>query len=508
MSQNKPQAPAGDADSAHTPAPAVPEHEGDTAFFGHPLGLANLFGVEVWERFSFYGMQAVLIFYLYYQAVDGGLAIDKSLATAIVGAYGGMVFLAAIGGGWIADRVLGPERTLFYSAILIMIGHISLSALHGYSGLVIGLVAIALGSGGLKTTASTVLGKLYSETDPRRDGGFSIFYMGVNIGALFGPLLTGWVWNHWGFHWAFGTAAVGMAIGLVQYTLLRKRTIGQAGHEVSNPLPKEQYLKVIGATVAIAAVIVLLFVFGVLKVDWLSNIVTGVAVITAIGLWTQMYRSTAVTDTERKRLIGFIPMFVATALFFSIFQQQFTVLAIYSDERLNRNVFGTELSPAWVQSINPIFIILFAGVFASVWTKMGTKQPSTPVKYALAMIVVGLAPFIFIPFAGGEANSTPFWVIVVILLIFTLAELMISPVGLSLATKLAPRAFPTRMMTLHMMSLAIGTALAGTFAGFYHPEVASEERLYFTVLGGSAIILGVIMLVLSKPIVKLFSGVR
>ncbi|TWT25058.1 peptide MFS transporter [Corynebacterium canis] len=484
----------------------APEH--GRTFFGHPWGLANLFGVEVWERFSFYGMQAILVFYLYHSASDGGLGLDETVATAIVGAYGGMVYLACIGGGWVADRILGPERTLFYSAILIMIGHISLSLIPGYPGLVIGLVSIALGSGGLKTTASTVLGELYEKDDPRRDGGFSIFYMGINIGALFGPLLTGWGWGQFGFHFGFGLAAIGMAIGLTQYTLLRKRSLGNAGRRVSNPLPKGKYLPYSIIAVLVVVIIVVVTQSGIIQPGQLSNVVSIIAGLSAIILFLQMFMSHETTPAEKRRLLGFIPMFLASVAFFSIFQQQFTVLAVYSDQRLNRTFGSIEITPAWVNSINPVFIIIFAGVFATMWLKLGDRQPSSPVKYALALIVVGSAPFFFIPFAGGGPNSTPFLLIVWILFIFTVAELLISPVGLSLATKVAPHAFPTRMMSLHMLSLSIGTALSGTLAGFYNPNDGAAEQTYFMSLGTTAILLGVIMWLLAKPIIKAFGGIR
>lgn len=489
-----------------TPAGKDP-HQSRT-FFGHPWGLANLFGVELWERFSFYGMQAILVFYLYYSASEGGMGLDRDVATAIVGAYGGMVYLACIGGGWLADRVFGPERTLFYSAILIMFGHISLSLLPGYLGLITGLVSIALGSGGLKTTASTVLGDLYEKDDPRRDGGFSIFYMGINIGALFGPLLTGWGWSQYGFHFGFGLAAIGMAIGLTQYALMRKQTIGAAGHEVSNPLPKRLYLPYAVITILVVLIVFVVMRSGLIQPRQLSNVVSMIALVAAIVLFWQMLSSADTTAAEKRRLLGFIPMFLASVAFFSIFQQQFTVLAVYSDQRLNRTFGSMEITPAWVNAINPIFIIIFAGIFATMWLKLGDRQPSSPIKYALALVVVGVAPFFFVPFAGGSANSTPFLVIVWILFIFTIAELLISPVGLSLATKVAPHAFPTRMMSLHMLSLAIGTALSGTFAGFYNPEDAGAEKTYFVVLGGSAIALGVMLWFLSKPILKAFDGVK
>ena len=207
----------------------------DTRFFGQPRALANLFGVELWERFSFYGMQGILLIYLYYSASRGGLGIDEAVATGIVGAYGGGVYLSTILGAWLADRLLGPERTLFYAAVCVMAGHIALALLPGLSGVGVGLVLIALGSGGVKANATSLVGSLYEETDSRRDAGFSLFYMGINIGALLGPLLTGILQKEAGFHWGFGAAAVGMAFGLAQYAYFRK-TLPDETHHVVVPL--------------------------------------------------------------------------------------------------------------------------------------------------------------------------------------------------------------------------------------------------------------------------------
>ncbi|GGG68304.1 peptide MFS transporter [Corynebacterium pelargi] len=492
-------------------------HESDTAaehsagerqFFGHPWGLANLSGVEMWERFSFYGLQALLAYYLYYSVADGGLGMRESTALSIVGAYGGLVYLTSVAGAWVADRILSAERTLFYSAILVMCGHISLAILPGFVGVAIGLVCIAVGSGGLKTTSQVVLGQLYDRDDPRRDGGFSIYYMGVNIGGLLGPLITNALWGWKGFHWGFGAAAIMMAIGLFQYITMRKQTIKDAGHEVANPLPKSKYLPVfIGAAVVIVG-FVMLFVTGVLHINQLSNITALIALIIAVGLWVEMYRSDLVTADERSRLIGFIPMFLAGVLFFSIFQQQFTVLAVYSDQRLNRNLFGWEVPPGMVQSINPLFIIIFAGVFASMWTKLGNKQPTYGVKFALALLVSGLTMLIFLPFAGGEANSTPFWVLAVILFLLTMAELLLSPVGNSMATRLAPAAFPTRMFALWMLSVSLGTALSGSLAAFYDPNDAGAERAYFLALCAGAAGVGIIMFLMRGWINRKFIDVH
>src|SRR4051795_6525754 len=238
----------------------------DTRFFGQPLVLANLFGVELWERFSFYGMQGILLIYLYYTAAQGGLGISETTATSIVGAYGGAVYFATILGAWIADRLIGPERTLFYAAVVVMCGHLGLSLIPGLTGVGVGLVLIALGSGGVKANATSLVGSLYDEHDERRDAGFTIFYMGINLGALVGPLLTGLLQSTWGFHFGFSLAAVGMAIGLIQYSLGRKRLTGKA-REIPDPLPRERRAVYVAAAVAGLAVVVIASVTGLLTAN-------------------------------------------------------------------------------------------------------------------------------------------------------------------------------------------------------------------------------------------------
>ena len=489
--------------TTQTPA-SVPSSSPAKTFLGQPRLLANLFGVEMWERFSFYGMQGILLIYLYYSAVQGGLGIDKVSATSIVGAYGGLVYLSTILGAWLADRLLGSERMLFYSAIVIMCGHLSLSLLPGLLGVGVGLVAIALGSGGLKANATSMVGSLYEEKDPRRDAGFSIFYMGINIGALFGPLLTGLVQSNWGFHAGFALAAIGMAIGLIQYSLGRKG-FSAASRRVPNPLPANRRL--LWALIGAAAVLVVagLAVAGVLSADRLSGIVVGATLVAAVGYFVIILTSRKVTGIERRRVYAFIPMFIASAAFWSLYQQQFTVVTIYSDERLDRDLFGWIMPVSWVQSINPVFIIILAGVFAAVWTKLGDRQPSTPVKFALGTMIMGVAFLLFLPFAGGGPNSTPMIGLIGILFVFTIAELLISPVGLSLSTKLAPEAFHTQMVALFFLSIALGTAMSGVLAGYYHPD---SETAYFGVLGGIAIVIGIVLLLLTPIITKLMSGVR
>lgn len=458
----------------------------------------------MWERFSFYGMQGILLIYLYYSATQGGLGIEQSVAAGIVGAYGGAVYLSTILGAWIADRILGAERVLFLSAIVIMAGHIALALLPGFLGVGVGLVLVAIGSGGLKATATSVVGTLYAPDDTRRDAGFSLFYLGINLGAFAGPLLTGLLQSTLGFHWGFGLAAVGMALGLLQYSFGRKALPDEARH-VPNPLPRGRYPLMIGIAAAGVVVLVLLVLIGVIRADNLSLIVIIAVTGAAIAYFAVILSSRRITSDERSRVWGFLPLFLTSVAFWSLYQQQFTVLTVYSDKRLNRDLFGWEMPVSWVNSINPIFIIVLSGVFAAIWTKLGSRLPSTPVKFGLAAIVMGAAFLLFLPFAGGGENSTPLLALVGILFVFTVAELLLSPVGLSVTTKLAPEAFHTQMVALFFLSVSLGTAISGQLATLYNPD---DEVPYFSSLGLIAIAVGVVLLLFAKPVLKLMRGVR
>jgi len=476
----------------------------DTGFFGQPRSLATLFGVETWERFSFYGMQGILLIYLYYAATEGGLGLDQAGAAGIVGAYGGGVYLSTVLGAWVADRLLSSERTLFISATVVMCGHIALALIPGFAGVTVGLILIALGSGGLKATATSIVGTLYSEEDPRRDAGFSIYYLGINLGAFFGPLLTGLLQSTLGFHYGFGLAAVGMAIGLTQYAFGRKR-LPDAAREIPNPLPRRRYPVVAAIVVAGIVIVVVLVLVGLVNSTNLALIVIVVTGLSAIAYFVVILSSRSITAVERSRVIAFIPLFLTSAAFWSIYQQQFTVITIYSDERLNRSILGWEFPVSWVQSINPIFIIVLSGVFAALWTKLGTRQPSTPVKFGLGTLGVGVGFLLFLPFVGTGENGTPIIAIVLILLVFTVSELLLSPVGLSVSTKLAPAKFRTQMVALFFLSIAIGSAASGQLAALYDPE---NEVPYFGALGAIAIAIGVVLVVASRPVLKLMRGVR
>ncbi|MFJ2369021.1 peptide MFS transporter [Microbacterium sp. NPDC087665] len=487
-----------------TTSPQPQTRDENTRFFGQPWSLVHVFGVEMWERFSFYGMQGILLIYLYYSVTEGGLGIPKAVAGGIVGAYGGAVYLSTILGAWIADRLFGSERVLFVSAMVIVAGHVALAALPGLLGVGVGLILVALGSGGLKANATAVVGTLYAPDDIRRDAGFSLFYLGINLGAFLGPILTGILQTSLGFHYGFGLAAIGMTLGLVQYSFGRRSLPDEARH-VPNPLPAARYPMVGIIAVAGIALIVVLVLVGVIRADNLAPIVIGVTAVAAIAYFAVILSSRRITSTERSRVWGFLPLFITSVAFWSLYQQQFTVLTVYSDERLNRDLFGWEMPVSWVQSINPVFIIILSGVFAVIWTRLGKRQPSTPVKFGLAAIIMGSAFLLFLPFSGGGPNSTPLLAIVGILFVFTVAELLLSPVGLSVTTKLAPSVFHTQMVALFFLSVALGTAISGWLVQFYNPD---DEVPYFSTLGAIAILVGIGLLLSVKPVLKLMKDVR
>jgi proton-dependent oligopeptide transporter, POT family len=486
---------------------AVGQTEGRPAertLFGHPIGLANLFGVELWERFSFYGMLTILGYYLYYSVTEGGLELPKSTATGIVGAYGGLVYLSTVLGGWIADRVLGMERTVLYGGVVVMCGHIALAILPGLVGVAVGLVLVALGSGALKANASSLLGTLYEKGDARCDGGFTLFYLGINLGAFIGPLITGLLQTRIGFHYGFGAAAVGMALGLTQYVVFR-RNLGTHGRTVPNPLPRNAIGWVIAVVVAAVAVIAVAFVTGLVKLANLSQVTTGVIVAASAAYFVIMLTSSKVAAVERTRVRAFIPLFIANAVFWSLFQQIFTVLAVYSDERMNWSIFGWTAPSNWIGSIEPVWIIALSLFFALMWTRLGNRAPTTPRKFAYGVIGMGLAFLLFLPMSGTTGKSVPALLIVGIMAVFAISELLLSPIGLSVTTKLAPEAFRAQMMALYFFSVGLGTSMSGVLARYYDP---AREFAYFGIIGAVAVVAGIVVFAMAPWISRLMEGVH
>ncbi|MFY9335492.1 MAG: peptide MFS transporter [Mycobacterium sp.] len=472
--------------------------------FGHPIGLVNLFGVELWERFSFYGMLTILGYYLYYSATDGGLGLPRATATGIVGAYGGFVYLSTVLGGWVADRVLGMERTVFYGGVVVMCGHISLAILPGLTGVAVGLVLIALGAGALKANASSLLGTLYDLGDPRRDGGFTLFYLGINLGAFTGPLITGLLQTRLGFHYGFGAAAIGMALGLTQYVVFR-RNLGEHGRTVPHPLSHQAFWRAAAVAAVVLGAIAAGFATGLVTLANLSQVTTGLIILAAVAYFAAMLTSSRVTALERTRVRAFIPLFIANAVFWSLFQQIFTVLAVYSDERMDWSIFGWTAPSSWIGSIEPVWIILLSPVFAVIWTKLGRRAPTTPRKFAYGVIGMGLAFLLFLPMAGTTGRSVPVLAVLAIMSVFAVSELLLSPIGLSVTTQLAPNAFRAQMMALYFFSVGLGTAMSGVLARYYDP---AHEFAYFGLIGTAAVVVGLVVWALAPWISRLMEGVH
>ncbi|MBL5768641.1 MFS transporter [Heyndrickxia sporothermodurans] len=480
-------------------------------FFGHPKGLFTLFFTEFWERFSYYGMKAILLYYMYYEVTKGGLGLDQTTALSIVSIYGSLVYMSGIIGGWLADRIFGTSRAVFYGGILIMLGHIALAIPGNITFFFVSMVLIVLGTGLLKPNVSSVVGEIYSEEDSRRDSGFSIFYMGINLGGFISPLVVGAVQSHYGFHLGFACAAVGMFIGLLVFLLTKKKNLGLAGTIVANPLSpseKKKVFSIIGLAVVIIAILVAIAIpTGYLTFKSFIALIGILGFLIPTIYFVVMYRSPKTTKVERSRIIAYIPLFLAAVMFWAIQEQGSTILANYADKRTQLDFAGIHISPAWFQSANPLFIIIFAPVFAWLWLKLGKRQPSIPKKFSLGLLFAGLSFLvILLPAYFGGANSlvNPLW-LVLSYFIVVIGELCLSPVGLSATTKLAPVAFSAQTMSLWFLSNAAAQALNAQIVKFYTP---ATEMVYFGVIGGISILLGVILLIVSPVIQKYMKGVH
>ena len=480
-----------------------------TGFVGQPRGLFSLFFTEFWERFSYYGMRAILLFYMYYEVKDGGLGLDRTQANIIMSLYGSLIYMSGIIGGWIADRITGTRKAVFYGGILIMIGHIALSLPGGVVALYVSMVFIIIGTGLLKPNVSAVVGDLYADNDCRRDAGFSIFYMGINLGAFTSAIITGWLQQEMGFHAGFLAAAVGMAIGLVVF-VWRQKDLGLAGSQAPNPLQPHERKKTAmmfgGGAIAIAALVLIAKATGTLTIENFSVVITILGIAIPTILITIMYRSDKTTADEKSRVLAYVPLFICAVMFWAIADQSATILATFVDTRTDLTVGGFEIPAAWFQSLNPMFIIFMAPVFALMWTKLGDRGPSTPVKFSLSLFFSGASFLIMIVaiILAGSGLVNPLWVVASFFLV-VVGELLISPVGLSATTKLAPAAFAGQTMALWFLASAAAQAINAQLVRVYE---AVSETMYFGVLGAISIALGVVLLLISPMISRAMRGIK
>jgi POT family proton-dependent oligopeptide transporter len=439
-------------------------------FFGHPRGLATLFMTEMWERFSFYGMRALLPLYLIAggpaagkSSQGGGLAMTAATATAIYSIYMAMVYLLAMPGGWFGDRVWGPRKTVAISALVIMAGHLTL-ALPGEGPFFAGLALVALGSGLLKANISTMVGHLYDgPDDPRRDGGFTVFYMGINIGAFAAPLVIGTVGQNYSWHLGFALAAAGMALGLAQF-LLGTRHLDPRSSVVPEPLTAAErratLRKGLAWLIAAAGFYSVVVLSGAYTLNWALVPITVIGLVIPVAVLVRIKRDRELPAADQSKMSGYIWFFVAAAVFWMIYDQGGSTLSIFGDTKASGQLLGFGFPSSWYQSVNPLWVMALAPVIAWGWLRLAGRgrEPSTTVKFALGLFLVGLSFFVFVvpmAMASGGTKVSPMW-LVAVYLVQTVGELCLSPVGLSVTTKMAPAKYGSQMMGVWFLAVTAG----------------------------------------------------
>jgi len=493
---------------------AVSNAPEDTSFFGHPRGLATLFFTELWERFSYYGIRAILVLFMTAALDTGGLGMTAATAAAIYGLYTAANYLFTLPGGWFADRLIGQRNAVFYGGILIAIGNFSL-AMTGMAFFYTGLVLIVFGTGLLKPNVSAIVGDLYPEGGARRDAGFSIFYMGINIGAFISPLICGYLGENINWHYGFAAAGVGMVLGLIQYRMGVKH-LGEAG----KPRPeivesREDALRTlaVGIGIVMALTVLLYFLSNsgrlTLTLEGMAQAMGVVILGIAILYFSYAFMFMGLDTDEKKRLLVIFFLFIGASLFWAGFEQAGSSMNLFAERLTDREFFGWEMPASWLQAVNPLFIITLAPVIGWMWVALSAKgrEPSLPVKFGMGLVLLGIG---FLVIAWGATYTTggnlvnPGWLIVTYFL-HTVGELCLSPVGLSSVTKLSPKRLVGQMMGIWFMGAALGNLVAGLVAGQFERLPLPGLFLSVAVTVGS---FGLLFFLFSKPVKKLMGGVH
>src|SRR6266849_1377807 len=494
----------------------------DRSFFGHPRGLSTLFFTEMWERFSFYGLRPLLVLFMSTAIMSGGFGIPRSQASAIVGIYAASVYLASLPGGWVADRLLGLRRAIMTGAVLISCGHISISLsslAHTRVTFFVGLILIVLGTGLLKPNISAIVGDLYPEGGARRDAGFSIFYMGINAGAVFGQLITGFLGEKVGWHFGFGAAGVGMLVGVAVFAVRSKKTLGNLGIEPSrNPDPAKQRRQELTIKLALAlglgvlVMLVVLAAMGTIQLDPLAigKNMTYVLVGVAVIYFAALFLAGGLSSDERKRIAVIFILFIFASIFWAAFEQAPTSLNLFAKDFTNRRMFGWEIPATWFQVVNSLFIFILAPLFAWIWVSLGKrgKSPSSPTKFALGLLFAAAGFAVMIPAANilvknhGAIKVSAMWLIVSYFL-QTIGELCLSPVGLSSMTKLSPRKYVGQMMGIWFLASSVGNLIAGLVGGRVDPKKLEQTPILFIGTTVALVFSGLLLLALTPLIKKL-----
>ena len=496
----------------------------DSRFFGHPRGLATLFLTELWERFSFYGLRPLLVLFMSAALTQGGFGFDRPSASAVVGIYAASVYLASLPGGWVADRLLGLRRAVLYGAVLITLGHLSI----GLSGFAVsktpfflGLVLIVLGTGLLKPNASAMVGDLYPEGGARRDAGFSVFYMGINSGAIVGQIVAGQLGEQVGWHWGFGIAGVGMLAGLVTFAVRARTTLGDIGAEpprdgdpVVHARRHAQAVRQLAIAIGALAVVFALAAAGVVPLDP-QTMARGMVYVlggTTIFYFGYLFVFGGLAPDERTRMLVIFLLFVFAAVFWAAFEQAPTSLNLFAKDFTERHIFGFEVSASAFQSINSMFIVLLAPVFAAIWERLGRSgyDVSAPAKFVLGLLAAAtgfglmIIPARALVATGGALKVSALW-LAASYFFQSVGELCISPVGLSSMTKLAPRRYVGQMMGVWFLALSVGNLIAGLVGGNVDPEKLSQTPTLFLWTTIALVIAAVVLAALVVPVRRMLA---
>ena len=442
-------------------------------FLGHPKGLFLLFGTEMWERFGYYGMRAILVLYLVALVQEGGFGWSNADALSLYGTFTMAVYITPLLGGWLADNVLGQRKAIILGGLLMAAGHFTMGIPHSYLAgqeenvFYLGLTLLCLGNGLFKPNISTMVGDLYKEGDQRRDGAFTIFYMGINLGGALGPLIAGYAAASMGWQWGFVVAGIGMVISVLMQLALSNKYLGDIGVVPSAKLSQAQ---------------------------------------------SESNTKEPLTKVETDRIKVIFTMSVFSIIFWMGFEQAGGLMNLFANDYTNRMLFDFEVPASWFQSLNSIFIIVFAPLVAIIWLKLDKREPNSPVKFAIALIFLALG-FITMILAlmtqgqGDNLQISMMW-LVLFYLFHTLGELCLSPIGLSMVSKLAPLRLASMLMGIWFLCTAVANKIAGFVGSFLGEGEAAVENAMgiFIGLGATAIISAVIMYLLSDKLVKWMHG--
>ena len=473
----------------------------------HPKGLFTLFFTEMWERMSYYGMRGILVLFMTAAIAEGGLEIDSVSASAIYGIYSACVYLVALIGGWLADRHIGQQNAILYGGFIIMLGHFLL-AFTNLQTFYLGLIFVVLGTGLLKPNISAIVGGLYENNPQKKESGFTIFYMAINIGSILGFFICGFLGENIGWHYGFGAAGIGMAFGLIQFILTRKN-LGEVGLKPSIELKiesKRKEIKIFNLFLILFSVVVMLGLTGHLRFDPIpvANYLTVGILLISIIYFLYIFYFGKLNNDETKKLTLIVVLFFGAAFFWSGFDQAGSSFNIFAKEYTSRFIYGWEYPASWLQVLNPILVVILSPFMAYLWFFLGKKMldPSLPFKFGLGLLFMSVG-FLFIAYGANiavqEGVAGAKWLLLTYLF-HTIGELTLSPIGLAAISNLSPKRFVGQMMGVWFLASSLGAIIAGILSGQATYEGIKSMPDLFNKIAIISSIVGLVLILISRPL--------